>query len=225
MEFHTEDEGEQDLSEEQINSLLEEASARLRQKAASGTQTSDIQLLQLDSIRFPKLNPGTLPRPYIQATGSISRITLSPITVTTATTHLSINDPVVVVKKKQPDSEPTTAGKLWFDMPLTSTDPQTTRDIKIIQMREALDPHRHYKKNILKRVPKYSQMGTIITHHSEFYSARLTNRERKGTILEEIMSDARTTARLKQKRHELDAKSSEGGRMHYRKMKEKRRKK
>jgi len=43
-------------------------------------------------------------------------------------------------------------------MPLTSKDPQTLRDIQLIQMREALDPHRHYKKNILKRVPKYSQV-------------------------------------------------------------------
>jgi len=43
-------------------------------------------------------------------------------------------------------------------MPLTSKDPQILRDIQLIQMREVLDPHRHYKKNILKRIPKYSQV-------------------------------------------------------------------
>lgn len=68
-------------------------------------------------------------------------------------------------------------------------------------------------------------MGTIIADHSEFYSARLTNRERKKTILEEIMSDTRTIARFKQKRKELHEKSRSGGKEYYKKVKERRKKK
>ena len=71
----------------------------------------------------------------------------------------------------------------------------------------------------------FPQMGTIIADHSEFYSSRLTNRERNKSILEEVMSSKNTTDRLKRKRNELAAKSSAGGREHYRKMKERRKRK
>ena len=67
-------------------------------------------------------------------------------------------------------------------------------------------------------------MGTIIADHSEFYSSRLTNKERKKSILEEVMSNKDTTDRFKRKRNELAAKSSAGGKDYYRKMKEKRKK-
>lgn len=129
-------------------------------------------------------------------------------------------------------------------------------------MREALDPHVHYKKNILNRIPKFSQvqptipivsillsnpltlilltpvstllipapspyiqMGTIVADHSEFYSSRLTNKERKKSILEEVMSSKATTDRFKRKRNELEAKSRAGGWEHYKKLKEKRKRK
>jgi len=225
MEFHHGEDQEdllEELSEEQIASLLEEASTRLRQRVTtSGAPELDTLLLQPDTISFPKLDPGPLPKPYIETSGTICRIT----SITTGSTNVSINDPVTVVRTKQSNTEGATAGKQWFDMPLTSTDSQTLRDIQLIRMREVLDPHRHYKKNILNRVPKYSQMGTIIADHSEFYSARLTNRERKKTILEEIMSDARTIARFKQKRRELHEKSRAGGKEYYKKVKERRKKK
>ena len=297
VEFHNGGDQDQEdlleeLSEEQIASLLEEAATRLRQRATtSGAPEVDTLLIQPDSKRFisfhllfpvvfcsvmginyslsfPKLDPGTLPKSYIETSGSICRIT----SITTGSNHISINDPVTVVRTKQSDTERATAGKQWFDMPLTSTNSQTLRDIQLIQMREVLDPHRHYKKNILNRVPKYSQVcrifvfnwhplsgpvntctsfplwhmyltislshlpkkqnllltfnvqvGTIVADHSEFYSARLTNRERKGTILEEIMTDTRTIARFKQKRKELQEKSRAGGKEYYKKVKERRR--
>ncbi|KAF8427262.1 Fcf2 pre-rRNA processing-domain-containing protein [Tirmania nivea] len=221
-----EDESEE-LSDERIASLLQEASTRLQQRASEGAAAADIDMLDPDSIQFPKLNPGPLPKSYIHTTGAISRITAAALsTITSTSTPLSITDPVPVVrKKKDANAEPITNGKQWFDMPLTSKDPETLRDIQLIQMREALDPHRHYKKNILKRVPKYSQMGTIIADNSEFYSSRLTNKERKKSILEEVMSNKDTSDRLKRKRNELAAKSSAGGKEHYSKMKEKRKRK
>lgn len=221
--------GVDELSDEQIATLLQEASTRLQQKVFSSGKAAaaDIEELDPNSIRFPKLNPGPLPESYIQTNkGGVSRITTTAgASVIIASAPLSITDPVPVVKRKDPNSEAATAGKQWFDLPLTSKDPQTLRDIQLIQMREALDPHRHYKKNILKTVPKYSQMGTIIADHSEFYSARLTNKERKKTILEEVMSSKETLDRFKRKRNELQEKSRSGGREHYKRLKERRKRK
>ncbi|RPB25332.1 Fcf2-domain-containing protein [Terfezia boudieri ATCC MYA-4762] len=226
IRFDDEDGEDEQLSDERIASLLQEASTRLQQRASGGAAAADVDMLDPDSIRFPKLNPGPLPKPYIHTIGAVSHITTAAISnITIIAAPLPVTPVPAAKKKKDFNAEPTTAGKQWFDMPLTSKDPKTLRDIQLIQMREALDPHRHYKKNILKKVPKYSQIGTIIADHSEFYSSRLTNKERKKSILEEVMSNEDTTNRFKRKRNELAAKSSAGGKEHYRKMKEKRKRK
>lgn len=54
-------------------------------------------------------------------------------------------------------------------------------------MRGVLDP-KHQKKALRASAPEYSHTGEIIAGPTEFYSARLTRKERKGTILEEVMS-------------------------------------
>lgn len=38
---------------------------------------------------------------------------------------------------------------------------------------------------------KFAQLGTVIEGPTEFKSARLTKKERKNTLLEEVMSDAK----------------------------------
>ena len=54
-------------------------------------------------------------------------------------------------------------------------------------MRGVLDP-KHQKKALRASAPEFSQVGEIIAGPTEFYSARLTRKERKKTILEEVMS-------------------------------------
>ena len=50
------------------------------------------------------------------------------------------------------------AGKQWFDLPATTVTPELKNDLKILKMRGALDPSRHYKKNDTKELPKYFQV-------------------------------------------------------------------
>ena len=54
-----------------------------------------------------------------------------------------------------------------------------------------IDPKRHYKKgdSNLKSVPKYFQLGTVIESSADFFTARLTKKERKSTIAGELLSD------------------------------------
>jgi hypothetical protein len=54
-------------------------------------------------------------------------------------------------------------------------------------MRGVLDP-KHQKKTLRASAPEFSHVGEIVAGPTEFYSARLTRKERKGTILEEVMS-------------------------------------
>ena len=50
------------------------------------------------------------------------------------------------------------AGKEWFDLPATAITPELKNDLRILKMRGALDPSRHYKKNDTKELPKYFQV-------------------------------------------------------------------
>lgn len=90
------------------------------------------------------------------------------------------------LRKMQTDRS---AGKEWFDLPATTITPELKNDLRILKMRGALDPSRHYKKNDTKELPKYFQVGTVIEGPGEFYSARIPKRFRKSTIVDELLAD------------------------------------
>ena len=39
-----------------------------------------------------------------------------------------------------------TAGDAWFNLPATPITPELRNDLKVLRMRSAIDPQRHYKK-------------------------------------------------------------------------------
>lgn len=81
-----------------------------------------------------------------------------------------------------------TAGSDWFNLPKTDLTPQFKRDWQLLRMRSLLDP-KHQKKALRASAPTYSQVGEIIEGPTEFYSARLTRKERKRTLLDEAMGE------------------------------------
>nr|XP_025648395.1 uncharacterized protein LOC112743395 isoform X1 [Arachis hypogaea] len=99
-----------------------------------------------------------------------------------------------------------TAGKDWFDMPAQTITPELQTDLKLLKLRSALDPKRHYKKgeSKSKALPKYFQVGTVVEDASEFYSERLTKKERKATIADELLSDQKLAAYRKRKVREIE---------------------
>ncbi|KAL4598272.1 hypothetical protein ACB092_11G049300 [Castanea dentata] len=52
-------------------------------------------------------------------------------------------------------------------------------------------PERNYKKgdSKSKMLPKYFQIGMVIESASDFFTGRLTRKEREGTIAAELLSD------------------------------------
>lgn len=111
-------------------------------------------------------------------------------------------------KKVRAEERAATSGDNWFNMPKgNANDPKYKKDLMIIQQRAVLDPKRHYKKDKWK-VPKYFQVGTVIEDKSEYYSARLKNKERKQTLLQEVLHDKDSTKYFKKKYSEIqDAKA------------------
>jgi hypothetical protein len=83
--------------------------------------------------------------------------------------------------------KPETVGKGWFDFEPLVIDEKIKRDIKMIQMRNYLDPKRFYKNP--DKMGKVLHVGTVIEGPSEYFSSRMSRKERKQTIVEEILGE------------------------------------
>ncbi len=79
-------------------------------------------------------------------------------------------------------------------------------DIKAIRMRSTLDPKRFYKNNDMKALPKFVQVGTVVESAADFYHSRVPKKQRKQTIVEELLADAQTRRYNKRKYMELQEK-------------------
>lgn len=108
-------------------------------------------------------------------------------------------------------------------MPKPELTPEIKRDLQIIKMRNVLNPKRFYKKDNSKDLPKYFQIGTVIEGPTEFYSSRLTRKERKKTIIDELMADEEAKKYYKRKFLEIQKTKQSGGKKHYKQLKKKRR--
>ncbi|XP_071879055.1 deoxynucleotidyltransferase terminal-interacting protein 2 [Bombus fervidus] len=96
-----------------------------------------------------------------------------------------------------------TKGEGWFNMPAPELTPEVMHDLQVIRMRSVLDPKHFYKKNDLKTIPKYFQIGKVMDSHLDYYSGRLTKKERKKTIVDELMADAEFSKFNKRKYKEI----------------------
>ncbi|KAK2728678.1 rRNA-processing protein fcf2 [Colletotrichum kahawae] len=118
------------------------------------------------------------------------------------------------------------AGPRWFGIPKTDpNNPELKRDLQILHMRgTAIDPKRHYKKESLKaKVPRYAHIGRIVEGPTEFYSARLTRKERKQTLVDELLSAEKASGKFRSKYEGIQQKKASGKKAFYQKLVERRR--
>uniref|UniRef100_A0A0M3HXD1 Fcf2 domain-containing protein n=1 Tax=Ascaris lumbricoides TaxID=6252 RepID=A0A0M3HXD1_ASCLU len=108
-------------------------------------------------------------------------------------------------RKVVPAERERTKGQDWFDLPATEMTEERVRDLQIIQMRDALDTKTHYKRNDRSVLPKYFQVGTIVENKADFYSSRIPKKQRKRTIVEELMADEEFQTKQKKKYDEIKA--------------------
>jgi hypothetical protein len=130
-----------------------------------------------------------------------------------------VADPVQV-KVDAAKARKANAGSNWYNLPRTNLTPELKRDLQLLKMRSVLDPHRHYKKDNRKSdVPEFSQVGTIIEGPTEYFSGRLSNKERKRTFVEEVLTGEQASGKFKSKYNEIQTTKSSGRKDHYKKMK------
>jgi hypothetical protein len=88
-----------------------------------------------------------------------------------------------------------------------------------LKLRGAYDPKRFYKTDDTSKLPKHFQVGTVVEGAQDFFSARMTKKERKRTFAEEIASSAEIThARKKRFKKVQDAHANTLGRKHKRQL-------
>ena len=104
-----------------------------------------------------------------------------------------------------------TAGPGWFGMTPAPMTQSLKTDLSILRNRGYLDPKKFYKSSD-NFAGKVLQVGTVIEGSAEFYSSRLTKRERRGNLTEEVMADAGVAGYAKRKYRDIQAERDRPGR-------------
>ncbi|XP_064458983.1 deoxynucleotidyltransferase terminal-interacting protein 2-like [Ornithodoros turicata] len=86
-----------------------------------------------------------------------------------------------------------TKGPNWFGLGAPEITDELKNDLEVLRMRAALDRKQFYKKNDLKVLPKYFQVGTVMDNATDFYHARVPKKNRKRTLVEELLADVEFT--------------------------------
>eukprot|EP01039_Chlorochromonas_danica_P002416 gene2416-2649_t len=90
--------------------------------------------------------------------------------------------------KRPKEEREATLGKGWFDLKPMKMDEKLQQDIDLIRMRNFLDPKRFYKNP--DKIGNVVHVGTVVEGPTEYKTARLSNRERKQTIVQEVLADS-----------------------------------
>ncbi|KAH8683277.1 Fcf2 pre-rRNA processing-domain-containing protein [Tricladium varicosporioides] len=215
----------EDYTDEQLRQLLRDAEQRLR-ASKNKKNDQDTSMLALQK-GIPKVASGDTIPGYITKTknGALvdSSLLVKPEERKLANCIRKVEYPVMM-RAKAAKAKQATAGSKWYDLPRTNLTPELKRDLQLLRMRSVLDPKRHYKKEGSKaQIPEFSQVGTIIEGPTEFFTGRLSNKERKRTLVEEVMRGEKSSGRFKSKYNEIQAAKTSGKKAHYKKMRAQRR--
>uniref|UniRef100_A0A3Q2YKI4 Deoxynucleotidyltransferase terminal interacting protein 2 n=1 Tax=Hippocampus comes TaxID=109280 RepID=A0A3Q2YKI4_HIPCM len=94
------------------------------------------------------------------------------------------------LKQKRRLEREKTTGDAWFNMKAPELTKELKGDLKLLKMRASMDPKRFYKKNDRDGFPKYFQVATVEDNPIDFYHSRIPKKQRKRTMVEELLADA-----------------------------------
>eukprot|EP00522_Entomoneis_paludosa_P005448 CAMPEP_0172474488 /NCGR_PEP_ID=MMETSP1065-20121228/69384_1 /TAXON_ID=265537 /ORGANISM="Amphiprora paludosa, Strain CCMP125" /LENGTH=425 /DNA_ID=CAMNT_0013232671 /DNA_START=63 /DNA_END=1340 /DNA_ORIENTATION=+ len=99
-------------------------------------------------------------------------------------------------------------GRGWFNMAAATVTDEVKQDMALIRNRNYLDPKKFYKSADTTDQGKV-QVGTVVEGSTEFYSSRLTKKQRRNNLVEEIMADPSSSDYAKKKYKKMAQASSE----------------
>ncbi|RYP61619.1 hypothetical protein DL769_007617 [Monosporascus sp. CRB-8-3] len=201
-----------ELSDEQIDQLLSEAETRLSTQEKDGKCFVEPTKSEVVQVHANKPHTATTALEAPQPTSSEAK----------SKEGLSVRVPEVRKSKKENPTK-ADAGPAWYNLPRTDLTPELKRDLQILKMRDILDPKRFYRKDNSKAaVPEFSQVGVLVEGPTEWHSARMTKKERKRTLIDEVLETEESTRRFKSKYGQIQEAKTSGKKGYYKKMMEKR---
>lgn len=87
----------------------------------------------------------------------------------------------------------------WWQLPTTTITPDLKNELRLLHLRSAFDTKTFYKSFDHTKFPDRFQIGTIVEGPADFYGGRLTKRERKATMTEQLLADPDLTAMRKKR--------------------------
>lgn len=96
----------------------------------------------------------------------------------------------------------------WFELPTQEITDEVKTDLRVLRLRSTFDPKQFYKKFDDTKFPKKFQFGTVVESAADFYSSRLSNKERKRTMADEILHDSYLTSVRKKRYHKIQEETS-----------------
>ncbi|KAL8928027.1 MAG: hypothetical protein Q9208_002102 [Pyrenodesmia sp. 3 TL-2023] len=216
------------LSVEEMKRMLRNAEQQLTGPSlnTSGAQVHGVHDDDLSPHSLPKLQNNVTSEYYLTVRHGVARVDSSRIVDSDerrlASQSLSRASSVLPKTAKAKGQEQS-SGPEWFHMPRTKLTPDLKRDLQLLKMRSTLDPKRHYKKDNQKPlIPEYSQIGTILEGPSEYYSSRISKRDRKRSFVEEVLAAEEGSRRFANKYNEIQISKTSGRRGYYDQLKQKR---
>ncbi|KXX78655.1 rRNA-processing protein fcf2 [Madurella mycetomatis] len=187
------------LSDADIDRLLAEAESRLAGNGGSGAVAV-----------LPGKAPVAATAPLAPAAGEQTAVPENK------SEKLSVRVPQPAQKKKGPKDN---LGSDWFNMPRTNLTPELKRDLQILRMRDVVAMGKQFfKKDSRKNfIPEYCQVGTIVAGATDGVNGRLTRKEKKRTIVEEVLS-GENLAKFKNKYHDIQEQKMSGRKGYYKKL-------
>eukprot|EP01101_Sappina_pedata_P013161 TRINITY_DN9444_c0_g1_i1.p2 TRINITY_DN9444_c0_g1~~TRINITY_DN9444_c0_g1_i1.p2 ORF type:complete len:184 (+),score=95.06 TRINITY_DN9444_c0_g1_i1:2-553(+) len=94
----------------------------------------------------------------------------------------------IVKSTKIVKPSPDTLGRKWFGMVAPKVTKELTRDLQILRLRSMIHQDKHFKKEKASK-NKYFEIGEVIESSADFYSSRLTKKNRPKSFVDELLRD------------------------------------
>jgi hypothetical protein len=158
-----------------------------------------VGLEETSATTWNQKSVGSLTVPHIkQSVGRLGDCVKSALELEIESVDLSTHPSKLTSahKSKSNKTNVRTAGHKWFDMRATEITPEVERDLKLLKLRQVLDPKRFYKKDdsllggrAKGADPGVFQIGTILDSPLDTGNSRITNKQRKRHIVDDLLAD------------------------------------
>ncbi|KAL1899479.1 dTDP-fucopyranose mutase [Sporothrix stenoceras] len=193
----------QDLTESQIDALLREAEERLAEK-------NDAVVLAASGRPFQVA--------VAQAAKNEAEEALASKEIAARKTD-DVTIRIAQLEKKKNKNDQDNAGPDWFGLQKTDLTPEAKREFQILRMRGILDPKQHFRKDNRKNmIPKFSVFGTIVEGTAKGERDRLTRKQRKNTMVEEVLASQEYNQQFKRRYNKIQEKNASGKKGFYKKL-------